>query len=31
LEPPTLTPDEVALVDWIRVLKAVVAAASAAA
>jgi hypothetical protein len=30
LVPPALTPDEVALVDWIRVLDAVVAAASAA-
>lgn len=31
LVPPALTPDEVALVDWMRVLEAVVAAASAAA
>jgi hypothetical protein len=30
LAPPPLTPNEVALVDWIGVLEAVVAAASAA-
>ncbi len=29
LTPPALTPDEVALVDWVRVLDAVVDAASA--
>jgi hypothetical protein len=31
LVPPALTADEVALVDWVSVLEAVVAAASAAA
>jgi hypothetical protein len=30
LAAPELTPDEFALVDWIRVLEAVIAAASAA-